>query len=142
MFIEIVKSITNKKSSGSSWEMIPKLMKMSTSAANFTMNHPDFRRVMETDSFDLLISGFFLNNFQIGLGAHFKCPVAILITGPGMLWTHMYLGQPVHPEAVPNLFSGITGKMNLKDRLTNIYYTIKEYFLTRQIESFQENLYQ
>lgn len=119
-----------------------KLMKMSSGAANFTLNHPDFKKIMREKKFDFLISGFFLNNFQLGLAAHFKCPFAILITGPSMLWTNQYLGQPAYVEAVPNLFSGLHGELNFKERVINMYYTIREYLVTREIESYQKQLYE
>lgn len=121
--------------------MMPKLMVMSSGAANATLNHPDFRRIMEEETFDFLISGFFLNNFHTGLAAHFKCPFAILVTGPAMLWTNQYLGQPTFAEAVPNIFSGLHGELNFKERLVNMYYTLREYFFTIEYEDYQRELY-
>lgn len=38
-------------------------------AANISIHSPQFRKIMDTESFDLVVVGIFTNNFLIG-----KCP--------------------------------------------------------------------
>lgn len=64
------------KNSGSILTMLkkaPEVIQSITIGGEATLNHPELKRMMEHESFDLVIVGFFMTNFLLGVGDHFKC---------------------------------------------------------------------
>lgn len=64
------------KNSGSIWTMLkkaPEVIQSITTGGEATLNHPELKRMMKHESFDLVIVGFFMTNFLLGVGDHFKC---------------------------------------------------------------------
>lgn len=77
---------------------LPKLIKLSLDSTNTTLNHPDFQTIRD-EKFDLIIFGYFVNNFQLGLTDHFKCPSVLLSSGPFFRFLEDLVGHPNNPEA-------------------------------------------
>lgn len=90
-------------------------------ATNETMNHPVFRKIMKEETFDVVIHGYSLNNFQLGLAAHFKCPSVLLLSVPINGAINGLVGQPLNPEAVPAFLFNIKGKMTFLQRVGNMF---------------------
>lgn len=125
--IEVIISAADKEQAGNMFVVFPRLLNMAVSAAHHTINHPDFRKIMDEESFDLFISGFFFNNFQLGLAAHFKCPSIVLSSIPNVQALNELVGQPSNTEAFPNPISGLKGEMNLWERVTNLITAVVEF---------------
>ncbi|XP_055846221.1 UDP-glycosyltransferase UGT5-like [Episyrphus balteatus] len=99
------------------------------------MHNPD-------NKFDLIIMGYYFNNFHLGLAGHFKCPIVISFMTSTNLFLDRYIGNP--PEvayvpasplvAAPNplKFSG-----RLSNFMTNFIFRIFGFFLNWQ----EDNLY-
>lgn len=100
-------------------EFLPKIMTM----ANLTTSSPQVKKLMDEEVFDLVILGYFFNDFQLGLAAHFKCPVIINFMIQPFTQLLDLSGTPREVSYVPNLFSGIKQPMGFTDRLYNFFYT-------------------
>ncbi|XP_063697845.1 UDP-glycosyltransferase UGT5-like [Culicoides brevitarsis] len=101
---------------------IGRFIGMILETTNATINHPTFQKIMKEENFDAVIHGFTMNNFQLGLSAHFKCPSIVLSSVPMNGAFSEMVGQPLHPEAVPSIFlaSKFRGTMNFWQRLVNL----------------------
>lgn len=95
------------------------MQKLSLEATNYTINHPNFKKIMQNERFDALIHSYTHNYFQLGLAAHFKCPSIVLSSIPIVRTIGDFVGQPSYPEAVPSFIFDIKGKMTFYERLEN-----------------------
>lgn len=70
---EFVQSILNDpgKNKNVFWNF-PTLLKVCLKIGNDTLSMPQMRYLMNKEKFDLVITGFFLNNFMLGIADHFK----------------------------------------------------------------------
>lgn len=118
-------------------EILPKMM----SACNYTMHQPAFKKLLD-ESFDLVVLGYFLNDFQLGIAAHFKCPVVINFMIQPFTQLMDMAGTPREISYVPNLFTGLQQPMDFFDRLHNfIYAGILEPIVYKWGEWQQEKMY-
>uniref|UniRef100_T1PIB5 UDP-glucoronosyl and UDP-glucosyl transferase n=1 Tax=Musca domestica TaxID=7370 RepID=T1PIB5_MUSDO len=82
-----------------------------------------FTALYDNPQYDLVIIGFFFNNFQLGAAARFKAPVAISWSGPSISMTDNFIGNPLEVSYVPNMNMAIKAgeKMTLLQRIQNIF---------------------
>lgn len=110
-------------------------------SGNATMLDPQMQKLLKEESFDLVIVGFFLNHYLIGLGDHFKCPTILLSTAGAITMGNLILGNPLDISAIPHPFTGYKNGMDFIQRLKNtLMYTV-ESFMVRYIEYQQEVFY-
>ena len=53
-------------------KIFPTLMKVCLKIGNDTLSMPQMRYLMNKETFDLVITGFFLNDYMLGIADHFK----------------------------------------------------------------------
>ncbi|XP_055841743.1 UDP-glycosyltransferase UGT5-like [Episyrphus balteatus] len=111
--------------------------------ANDSLHHWAMQKLMREESFDLVIQGFFLNEFLLGVAAHFKCPVVVsfmIRTGPRI---NSLVGNPQEIAYVPSYMSGGKQPMGFFDRVNHfICMNLLENGLVRYIEqSNQKHFY-
>lgn len=101
---------------------LPKLITLSLDSTNDTLNHPDFKPILN-EKFDLIVFGYFINNFQLGLVHHFKCPSVLLSSGPFFRFLEELVGHPNNPEGVRSVIIGRDDNnksMNFYERVLNM----------------------
>jgi glucuronosyltransferase len=72
---DLTKNFVNN--SGNVWETfkhIPKLMRICSKAAEAILEHPEFKRLVKEEKFDLVIVGMFTTNFMFGAAGYFDAP--------------------------------------------------------------------
>uniref|UniRef100_A0A1I8MPJ7 UDP-glucoronosyl and UDP-glucosyl transferase n=1 Tax=Musca domestica TaxID=7370 RepID=A0A1I8MPJ7_MUSDO len=97
--------------------------------ANSTMNHPQMQEFLATHKagdFDALILGYFMNDFMLGLGAHFQCPVILSFMIQPIFPINRIIGNPSESSYVPNLYTGLKQPMSFRQRVKNYLSTIFE----------------
>lgn len=122
IFSDLTKRVTSKEQSHNMLTWLPKLITLSLDATNVTLKHPDFRVIMD-EKFDLIVFGYFINNFQLGLAEHFKCPSVVLSSGPFFRFLEGLLGHPNNPEATRSVMIGRNDElkgMTFFDRVLNM----------------------
>ncbi|KAH8249378.1 hypothetical protein KR032_009104, partial [Drosophila birchii] len=83
------------------------------------LSHPSFQRIYET-KFDLMIMGYFLNDFQLGVANKLKVPVIIdWMTRPIPLIDD-FTGNPAELSYVPNIATFATQPMSFLKRAENL----------------------
>ncbi|XP_055837308.1 UDP-glycosyltransferase UGT5-like isoform X1 [Episyrphus balteatus] len=98
---QMQKSLNNGKPS---YADFMNFVKTVTGVANDSIQHPTMRQLMEEETFDLVILGYFFNEFQLGVAAHFKCPVVISFMTQSITPLNQIVGNPREVAYVPNLF--------------------------------------
>uniref|UniRef100_A0A1I8QE69 UDP-glycosyltransferases domain-containing protein n=1 Tax=Stomoxys calcitrans TaxID=35570 RepID=A0A1I8QE69_STOCA len=90
--------------------------------ANETMNHPQLQEFLQTHGpgdFDLVIVGYFMNDFMLGLGAHFQCPVVISFMIQPIGPINEIAGNPFEVSYVPSLLMDVRPPMTFAARVKN-----------------------
>ncbi|XP_054730555.1 UDP-glucosyltransferase 2-like [Anastrepha obliqua] len=113
------------------YKLYPGLVLESTQMANRTMWHPEMQQFLREHgegSFDLVLLGYFINDFHVGLGSHFKCPVIISFMVQTVFSLNEMIGNPSEHAYVPTLFSGLSQPMDFRARLRNYLIYLFEYY--------------
>ncbi|KAM7348769.1 UDP-glycosyltransferase UGT5-like isoform 1-T1 [Cochliomyia hominivorax] len=113
--------------------------------ANATLNHPTMKEFLDTHKagdFDLIILGYFMNDFVLGIGAHFKCPVIVSFMVQPIFPINRMIANPLEPSYVPTLFSGVRQPLDFWSRLLNMFsIAVEEGILMNVLKWNIEKLY-
>ncbi|XP_055629659.1 UDP-glucosyltransferase 2-like [Toxorhynchites rutilus septentrionalis] len=125
-------------------KFMPTILRASLDYNNFTLNSPQFRRLVEEKQhFDVAVVGWFMNDFVLGIGSLFNCPTILYFSaGPGGL--NNLVGNPTEVASVPHLFLGNKNPMKFLDRVKNTLITtvdsvLVEYFKYRMKVYYDHN---
>lgn len=91
--------------------------------ANNTMNQPrmlNFLNTHKAGDFDVVILGYFMNEFMLGFGAHFQCPIILSWMVQPILSINTMIGNPIEASYVPTLYSGFKQPMDFPSRVKNL----------------------
>ncbi|XP_055701703.1 uncharacterized protein LOC129800979 [Phlebotomus papatasi] len=133
------------KSAGNQWDHFMKLPDMINKfyeVANRTMSNPEFKKIMQEESFDLLILGPMGNQFLCGLAHHFKCPWVIMSQVQPMLMTTQHVGNPVSVASTPQAALGYRAPMTFTQRLQNFLVTGVEVLVTKYFQYLDRTYYE
>uniref|UniRef100_A0A1I8QEC1 UDP-glycosyltransferases domain-containing protein n=1 Tax=Stomoxys calcitrans TaxID=35570 RepID=A0A1I8QEC1_STOCA len=111
-----------------------KIIGNSWKTTNETLNHPTMKRFLDTHKagdFDLMIFGYFVNEFGLGLVNHFRCPIVISFMVRSVYALDRMVGNPLEMSYVPTLFSAIQQPMDFKQRVVNFLANVFELNLLR-----------
>lgn len=90
--------------------------------ANNTFNQPKMLHFLQTHKagdFDVIILGYFFNDFMLGLSAHFQCPIVLSFMVQPIFPINQVIGNPLEAAYVPTLYSGFKQPMNFASRVKN-----------------------
>lgn len=85
-------------------QMMKMFDKIAFQLGNETLQSKEVRSLMN-EQFDLVVAGYFLNDFLLGLADHFKCPSIVFSSASHVSPTSLMVGNPLSPEGAPHLFS-------------------------------------
>ncbi|XP_054086910.1 uncharacterized protein LOC105208779 [Zeugodacus cucurbitae] len=116
-----------------------------TSLANQSFSNPRLRQFLDTHgegSFDLLILGYFMNDFHLGLGAHFKVPIVVSFMVQPIFAVHNLVKNPIEPAYVPTLFCERKQPLDFWGRLQNYVVALFEtFYMTLIVERESQKYY-
>ncbi|KAJ6639593.1 UDP-glycosyltransferase UGT5 [Pseudolycoriella hygida] len=118
--------------------VLPKLVNSMTSAASHLLNSPQLAE-LKKEQFDLIVFGWFINDFQIGLASHFNVPSVIISVVPNVKLMRDYVGNPAEVSAVPALNMNSKGPMTFLQRAKNLFIHCIEFVLVNIFEYFIMN---
>lgn len=83
---------------------------------------PAVRRLLDDRdaAFDLVIAEHFNSEVPLGFAAKYRTPFVLLSSCPILPWTKSLVGQPQQTAYRPSVFSGLSTRMNLVQRLINV----------------------
>lgn len=100
------------------------------------LDSPIIERLKRDEHFDLVIFGFFFNDFQLGLAAHFRCPSVIISATPVTQTMRNLIGNPSMPSIVASPLLSANGGMTFTQRVLNHIVVGIEQVIFSAIESF------
>lgn len=100
-------------------KMLPVILEASLMNANATLNSPNFLELVQKEQFDLVVIGYFMYEFIVGVGSLLNCPV-IIYCSAGFNNLINFVGNPTEVSAVPHMMIGNRNPMTFFDRVINI----------------------
>lgn len=105
--------------------MFPRLTSLIYRLGNETLQMKEMRRLMNEEKFDVVILGYFLTEFMLGVADHLHCP-SILFSPAGTFPAIMQaLGNPLGTSATPHILVPLK-KMDFVGRLKTFLITAVE----------------
>ena len=97
---------------------------------------------MKNEKFDLLIVSWFMTDFGIGLGAHFKCPIVVMSPAGALIAIEEFIGNLSPLSSVPHMLLGPIHSMTFFDRVKNMLLGIVDEVLYTYIYYLQQSYYE
>lgn len=92
------------------------------------MRHPKFL-ALKNESFDLLIVGWCLNEYVLGLSAHFYCPSIVISPNVNFYPIRKFSGNPSSASTIPSVLMAIDSDMTFFDRIVNFLAYVVEFVM-------------
>lgn len=121
--------------------IFPRLTSMIYRIGNDTLQNKDVRKLMAEESFDLVIVGYFLNEFMFGMADHFKCPSIIFSPIGSFTVINQALGNPLSVSGTPQIFVPVD-KMDFFGRLKTFVAYIAELGVTQYFQYKSKQIYE
>jgi len=90
------------------------------------------------NKFDLVLSGYFMNDFQLGFAKKVKAPVIVLATMPPNQMLNPLIGNPLEVAYVPSINDsvekgkGLTFRQRLTSYVTSVSFALFQYLTERR----------
>lgn len=102
--------------------MFPKLTSLIYRLGNDTLQMAEMKKLMREERFDLVIVGFFMTEFMLGVADHFKCPSVLFSPAGSFSVMNQAIGNPLAVSGSPHLMLGAI-EMNFLGRLKTFLAT-------------------
>ncbi|KAJ6646774.1 UDP-glucosyltransferase 2, partial [Pseudolycoriella hygida] len=99
------------------------------------MNHETFLP-LKNETFDLLVLGWFMNEYALGLAGHFKCPSVVISPNVNFYLLRKLSGNPNSATTVPSVFVNYATPMTFFQRLHNVGIHLLEFFFLEALNHF------
>lgn len=100
-----------------------------------TLKHPKFVE-LKKESFDLVIVGWFFNDFVLGLTGHFHCPSVVIFPNVNNYFLRKLTGNPNSVSTVPASLLSFKTPMTFFQRLVNFLFVMMEPLMIEIIDFF------
>jgi glucuronosyltransferase len=137
---EFLKEVAqNPKDKGFTY-VFPRVTSLVYRIGNDTLQDKEVRKLMAEENFDLVIIGYFLNDFMFGMADHFKCPSIIFSPVGSLSIINQALGNPLSVSGTPHLF-GPVEQMNFWGRLKTFMISTVDLSLTQYFRYKSKQIY-
>lgn len=102
--------------------IFPRLTSLIYRLGNETLQMKEMRKMMAEEEFDLVIVGFFLTEFMLGLADHFKCPSILFSPAGAFTIMSQAIGNPLATAGASHVMLGMK-EMNFFGRVKNFMVT-------------------
>ncbi|XP_050332674.1 UDP-glycosyltransferase UGT5-like isoform X1 [Bactrocera neohumeralis] len=112
--------------------------------ANETYHNPrvqQFLRQHHAGDFDLLLFGYFMNDFQLGLAGHFRCPIVVSFMIQPIYAVNKFVGNPSETAYVPGIFGYLVQPMKFLERVKNMIVAMIEEIVIQTMQDYQGSKY-
>lgn len=145
LHIELNEDAQLDRSAVTRWVNKPKLLKLNifsmlgsyTNTGNRTLSHPVMREFLRTHgegAYDLVLLGYAFNDYAMGLGAHFRCPIVTSFMIQPTFAIHRLVGNPAEEAYVPLLLSNLKAPLNFSERVLNYLANILEQWIIMPLQ--------
>ncbi|CAG9797606.1 unnamed protein product [Chironomus riparius] len=113
------------------FKMIPALDKAIFENGNKILQSAAIKNLMNNGQFDLVVTGYFMNEYLLGFADHFKCPSIIFFSGPHVSSLNAMVGNPLSPEGTAHGLLQATYMNGFTQRLKNILFFGVDFIMFR-----------
>lgn len=140
---EVLETVLKQISTGqASFSVIMTMPKFLSKIGNDTIQSSELKTLMDTRKFDLIIMGYFMNEFLLGLADHFKCPSIIFFSGNHNSPLSKIVGNPISLDGAPLAMLN-TKEMRFVDRVKNvIFYVIETVLFANYYQFYSKAVYE
>nr|XP_033326628.1 UDP-glucuronosyltransferase 2C1-like [Megalopta genalis]XP_033326629.1 UDP-glucuronosyltransferase 2C1-like [Megalopta genalis] len=91
-----------------------------------TFQHPKIQSILKSkEKFDVFIVEMFASDCFLGIGHVLGIPITVaMISSVTLPWANDMIGNPDNPSYIPNFFSGLSDRMNLFQRMDNLWHYV------------------
>jgi len=114
------------------FKVFPRIIKTMTGSTSYLLDSTELA-LLKKEKFDLIVFGWFLNDFQIGLASHFNAPSVIISVLPAAKVMRDYVGNPAEISSVPILHLNSNGPMTFIQRVQNFVIHCMEFLITNAV---------
>lgn len=118
-------ALKNADKNNANMQGILKLIEPLMSQTVSVLKHPKVLD-LKKESFDLVIVGWFFNEFALGLSGHFHCPSVVIFPNVNNYLMRKFAGNPNSMSTVPAPFLSSKTPMTFLQRLANFFFTLME----------------
>lgn len=111
------------------FKMLPRLDKAVYFYGNKILQSAPIKNLMIIGKFDLLVAGYFMNGYILGLADHFKCPSIIFFSGSHTPSLNTMVGNPISPEGTTHGHMSTKSIIGFLPRLQNMLIYASDYIL-------------
>lgn len=115
---------------------LPQILEMMARINRETYTHPLVLKLRRESKFDLVVFGWFFNDYQVGLAMDFKCPAVVVASMSALKPLQNLVGNPTGVAFTPLAMTEITSPMDYKNRLLNYVLTLLTAVGTQAINYF------
>lgn len=116
-------------------------LQQSLDCTNFTLNSPQFRRLVdEKRHFDVAVVGYSINDYSLGVGPLFNCPMILYFSAGPTRLTNI-VGNPNEISSVPHILLGHNNPMTFMNRVKNALIHFFELFGMEYLKYKSETYY-
>lgn len=120
--------------------IFPKLTGLIYKLGNETLQMKEMKKLMKEEKFDLVIVGYFLTEFMLGLADHFKCPSILFSPAQTFTVINQALGNPLGTSGTPHPL--VPTKMDFVGRLKTFLATSAELLTTQYLKYRARQVYE
>lgn len=118
----LIDDLTRNMNGGNNmFKTISIINKINFGIGNEVFKVKSVQKLMENEKFDLVVIGYFANEYLLGLADHFKCPSIMFSSGSYIASLHKMIGNPLAPEGTFSVLS--------QSRGTGYVARIKNFFI-------------
>lgn len=121
--------------------MFPKLTSLLYRLGNDTLQSKEMRTLMKEEKFDLVIVGFFLTEFMLGVADHFNCPSILFSPAHAFSVILQALGSPLGTSGTPHIMLP-SKTMDFVSRLKTFMMTSVELLVTQYLKYRSRQVYE
>lgn len=99
---------------------------------NRTLSHPkmrEFLRAHGEGAFDLILLGYTFNDYAMGLGAHFRCPIVASFMVQPLFALDRLVANPAEHAYAPMMLSNLRAPLNFWGRVQNYLGNLLEQWI-------------
>ena len=114
------------------FKVLSHMSKINSRIGNNTLQMKEMKNLMENEKFDLIILGYYTNEYMLGLGDHFKCPTVLFSLYNMIASLHRITGNPFDLAATNHFMKqGLT--LDFRGRLKNFLMYGFDYLIMKNI---------
>ena len=135
-------SIYNKMQKGMSeskisFSVMTSAMSMLQNFGNNTLHATEMKDLIKNEKFDLVIVGYLMNEYFLGLADHFKCPSIVFFPAFSLSALDKMVGNPLSPEGSSHILANLRSLDSFRERLINFIMHFVDLILMKKFFDYQ-----